>query len=153
MQFNVLQKMDGKEIALPFKIDCQKCMIEGLDFDIRESINSDLSHKLLITINRTLPTQIFCVFVSVLLLIIALLVSLIIINALKDPFRPETNTLSFVGALVFAIPVVRNLQPGVPPMGVSIDYFGFFEVEFVLVIALIVIIFNWLYKPEDLRKR
>jgi hypothetical protein len=40
--------------------------------------------------------------------------------------KVDTDDAAYVAALLFALPGVREVQPGVPAMGISIDVLGFF---------------------------
>ncbi len=57
--------------------------------------------------------------------------------------------MGFIAGLLFAFPAIRGAQPRVPPMGVIVDYFGFFCDEFILIGTLIVVMIAWLRFPEE----
>jgi hypothetical protein len=61
---------------------------------------------------------------------------------------PEISTMGFIAGLLFAFPAIRSAQPRVPPMGVIVDYFGFFCDEVILIATLIVVMIAWLRFPE-----
>ena len=57
--------------------------------------------------------------------------------------RIEVTLLGALGAIVFALPVMRNALPGAPPLGVRADVLMFFWAELVAVIALSLFISAW----------
>lgn len=55
----------------------------------------------------------------------------------------EVTLMGAVGAIVFALPALRNALPGAPPLGVSADITIFFWAEFSAVIALGLFVAAW----------
>lgn len=55
----------------------------------------------------------------------------------------EVTLLGAVGAIVFALPALRNALPGAPPLGVSADILVFFWAELSAVIALGLFVIAW----------
>lgn len=55
----------------------------------------------------------------------------------------EVTLVGAVGAIVFALPVLRNALPGAPPLGVSADILVFFWAELTAVIALGLFVIAW----------
>lgn len=57
----------------------------------------------------------------------------------SDVRRPEATFIGAIGAMVFALPVLRNSLPGTPPLGVNADlWFLWAELAAVLAAALLV---------------
>ncbi|TPX64608.1 hypothetical protein SpCBS45565_g05779 [Spizellomyces sp. 'palustris'] len=77
-------------------------------------------------ISRTFTTQFFSVMVSILLWILSLLVISIALNIVVRGRKVEPPVIAFSAAILFAIPGVRNAQPGIPPIGSNVDVVGFF---------------------------
>ena len=55
---------------------------------------------------------------------------------------------SFLGALLFAFPAVRNAVPGSPPIGSFNDYLAFFWAEGLVAASLIAILFTWALRSQ-----
>jgi hypothetical protein len=55
----------------------------------------------------------------------------------------EVTLMGAVGAIVFALPALRNALPGAPPLGVSADILVFFWAELSAVIALGLFVIAW----------
>ncbi|MGH8337354.1 MAG: DUF4436 family protein, partial [Gammaproteobacteria bacterium] len=57
--------------------------------------------------------------------------------------RIEVTLIGAVGAMVFALPALRNAMPGNPPVGVRGDVFVFFWAELATVTALSMFVIAW----------
>lgn len=139
---------------LPILLNCELCPFpfDGYVFDINDKSTSD---RVDVTINlrRTISTIIFNCILNTTFLIIGITISIIALRAIKGTIQVETGTLAFVGSLMFALPVMREIQPDAPPVGVLIDYIGFFIAEGLIIISLIIIIIYWLKaKPSQSEK-
>ncbi len=55
----------------------------------------------------------------------------------------EVPFVGALGAMIFALPVLRNALPGTPPLGVRADALIFFWAEFSAIVALCLFIFAW----------
>jgi hypothetical protein len=60
----------------------------------------------------------------------------------------EVGMFSFLGALLFAFPALRNSQPGVPPIGAFGDFIAFFWAETLIAVCLLTILTLWLVRPQ-----
>ncbi len=56
---------------------------------------------------------------------------------------PETGLIGSLAAFAFALPVLRGLLPGSPPLGVAADMWVFLWAEMVNVLALALVVFKW----------
>ena len=57
--------------------------------------------------------------------------------------RIEVTLVGALGAMIFALPAVRNALPGAPPLGVRADILIFFWAELGTIIALCLFITAW----------
>lgn len=130
--------------AMPFDIDCTKCIFEGFAIKREGKFDADGNYDFSFTIQRSIPTKIFAVLLNVVMLMVAVVVLIMAIRIARSKVAPEMSTLGFIGGLLFAMPAVRSLQPRVPHMGLLIDYFGFFWAEGLLVVALFIVMVCWL---------
>lgn len=135
--------------ALPTTIDCQECFFDGFDLNIQTMQNPDNSQEFFIHITRSLPRKAFIIFINLMMLSVAIFILIMAIRLVRHPKRPDIGNLGFIGGLLFALPAVRNLQPNVPPVGILIDYLGFFEAEILIASSLILVIIAWLLKPNQ----
>jgi hypothetical protein len=56
---------------------------------------------------------------------------------------PETGLIASLAAFAFALPVLRGVLPGSPPLGITADMWVFLWVEIVNVLALALVVFKW----------
>ncbi|NKB17610.1 MAG: DUF4436 family protein [Pseudanabaena sp. CRU_2_10] len=56
-----------------------------------------------------------------------------------------------MGALLFALPAVRNIQPGIPPVGTLTDFLSFFWAEALIATAVVIMFYCWFtrYQPKN----
>jgi hypothetical protein len=57
--------------------------------------------------------------------------------------RPDSQFVGALGAIVFALPALRNALPGAPPLGVRADMLVFLWTEIAAVIALALFVWTW----------
>lgn len=57
--------------------------------------------------------------------------------------------LSISISLIFGLPALRDVQPGVPPVGAFGDYVCFIWAEIIVGLSAIIIIWTWLLRPKE----
>jgi hypothetical protein len=60
-----------------------------------------------------------------------------------DARRAEATLIGAIAAIAFAMPVLRNVLPGAPPLGVRADMFVFLWTELAAVIGLALVTLDW----------
>ena len=55
----------------------------------------------------------------------------------------EATLISALGAMVFAVPALRNVLPGAPPLGVRADAFVFLWVQLAVILGLTLFVATW----------
>lgn len=63
--------------------------------------------------------------------------------------RVESTLMGALGALVFALPVMRGIVPGAPPLGVWADLVIFLWAELASVIGLALFVYSWATQRVD----
>lgn len=53
---------------------------------------------------------------------------------------------TFMTAMLFAFPALRNVQPGVPAIGALSDFIAFFWTELLIIACLLTLIGTWLVR-------
>jgi hypothetical protein len=90
--------------------------------------------------------------VSILLmtLMIGLAMSLLgmVLKAMKTGSKVDLVPLSISISLIFGLPALRNVQPGVPPVGAFGDYLSFIWAEIIVGMAAIILIWTWLLRSD-----
>lgn len=134
---------------VPFTVDSTLASFTGYDIALlpREK-NSPTHLDVEVDIQRTLPTKVFCVFLSIMMLVVAIGYCWMACKIHVSRIPPDINEMVFGGALLFSFPAIRNIQPFAPPMGVLTDYCGFFVAESLVAIALIFELYFWIMRKE-----
>ena len=57
--------------------------------------------------------------------------------------KVEATLISALGAMVFAVPALRNVLPGAPPLGVRADAFVFLWVQLAVILGLTLFVATW----------
>jgi hypothetical protein len=79
-----------------------------------------------ITMRRTAAQQFFSLFMVLIMWAMSLFIFLMSIGHLWYSRRVEASTIGVVTSMLFALPAVRNMLPGAPPIGCTTDVVGFF---------------------------
>jgi hypothetical protein len=60
--------------------------------------------------------------------------------------KVEVSLAGVLGAIIFALPALRNALPGSPPLGVRADVLIFFWAELAAIIALCLVVTSWVHR-------
>jgi hypothetical protein len=99
-------------------------------------------------IDRAGSTVFFASFVMLLMWCLAIGAVSLMLWVTVGGRKVELAMFSFLGALLFAFPAVRNAVPGSPPIGAFSDYLAFFWAEGLVATSLIVILAAWAIRPQ-----
>jgi hypothetical protein len=69
-------------------------------------------------------------------------------QAISGP-KLDLVPLSICISLIFGLPALRNVQPGVPPVGAFGDYVSFIWAELVVGVSAILIIWTWVLHSRE----
>lgn len=137
---------------VPFTVDSTLAGFTGYDIALLPRENNSPTHlDVEIDIQRTVPTKVFCVFLSIMMLLVAIGYCWMTYKVHASGVPPDINEMVFGGALLFSFPAIRNIQPFAPPMGVLTDYCGFFVAESLVAIALIFELYFWIARKKHPR--
>lgn len=93
------------------------------------------------------PTAIFfSVFIMAAMWSLTLGVVFLVFRVLAGHRKIEISMFSFLGALLFAFPALRNSQPGTPPIGTLSDFLAFFWAEVLIALSLLAVVLTWLIR-------
>jgi hypothetical protein len=119
------------------KIDAEKAKENTEDY-------ADIEMK----ISRGQTTFVFSLFITVTMWMLTIAVVCLSFLVVTGRRKIELGMFSFLGALMFAFPALRNAQPNVPPIGTLGDFIGFFWAEVIIALCLVTIVGAWLVRPQ-----
>ena len=99
-----------------------------------------------ITIERAMTAVFFSVFIMIAMWALAAGVLFLVFRVFAGHRKIEISMFSFLGALLFAFPALRNSQPGTPPIGTLSDFLAFFWAEVIIALSLLAVVLRWLVK-------
>ena len=99
---------------------------------------------------RSGVTVFFALFVGLLMWLLSISALIIAISIWMRERKVEPPTIAVMAALLFALPAMRNSQPGIPGIGTSSDVASFFWAMALVSISLILLMANYImmYKAE-----
>jgi hypothetical protein len=86
--------------------------------------------------------------VMILMMILALSVLAMAIKAINPQEEFDLLPLSLSLSLIFGLPALRNIQPGIPPVGVFGDNLSFTWAELLVAASAIIIMWTWLFRSK-----
>jgi hypothetical protein len=86
--------------------------------------------------------------VMILMMGLALAVVAMVINRIMSSEKSDLLPLSLSITLIFGLPALRNIQPGVPMVGVLGDYFSFIWAELFVAASAIIMMCTWLLRSR-----
>ena len=97
-------------------------------------------------ISRAYTTRVFAVFVFFMLWSISLLVFLLTVSIWTRNRKVEPPTLAVITSTLFAIPALRNSQPGITTIGCTTDVIGFMWNMVLAATAVSLVLLNYIVK-------
>jgi hypothetical protein len=91
-------------------------------------------------LRRATTTIFWALFVDVLFWGTAVAALMLAVQLAEGHRRFEAGFTSFLAALLFAFPAVRNALPGSPPIGSLNDFLAFFWTEGIVALALVALL-------------
>jgi hypothetical protein len=150
---------DGADRSLPIHVTAWEGV---LGFDVRaKSIATQRSDELQLqfAVSRTGAASFFglAIYAAMLVMMVcALIIGSLVFIGIR---QIEATLVSALGAIIFALPAVRNALPGAPPLGVRADILIFFWAELGAIIALCLFITGApgrtavsIYRSADIRQ-
>jgi len=105
--------------------------VTGIKLSMRRADN-------LIAVSILVNTMMSCLAMSILFIVLRLVGA----EDKKVDFVP----LSLSIALIFGLPALRNVQPGIPPVGAICDYVSFIWAELIVAISAVIVAWVWLLR-------
>jgi hypothetical protein len=96
-----------------------------------------------LSIERASTTKFFSTFIMTAMWMLTLGVVFLVFRVYRGERKIEISMFSFLGALLFAFPALRNSQPGTPPIGTLSDFIAFFWAEVIIALCLLAVVIRW----------
>ncbi|OYU46264.1 MAG: hypothetical protein CFE44_03025 [Burkholderiales bacterium PBB4] len=113
-----------------------------------DSIDSILNVEM--RLSRPLVIQAFAWFMNLVMVLIGVSAAMVTYNVAYKGKKLEAGLMIWMGALLFVLPGIRGILPGVPPLGALTDYLVFFWVEVTTSICLFIMVVTWYRRaPAD----
>ncbi len=143
-------KNDGQSVPMSVEFNGA---IPGfnVDADIIKGFDDVDNIGIKITITRSIITKIFAIFIMVAMWFVSITVLVMALSVLLQKRPVEAGLFTYMGALLFALPAVRNIQPGIPPVGTLTDFLSFFWAEALIATAVVIMFYCWFtrYQPKN----
>jgi len=139
----ILKSGDAGEMPLPVAVNfVAHNHALHVDANVRAGSNeSELNIQL--RLQRPVAVQGFAWFINGLMVMLAVSAAIVVFNVAYRGKRLEPNLLVWMSALLFVLPSMRNILPGVPPLGAFTDFLVFFWVEGALALCLFIMVLTW----------
>lgn len=136
----------GGTEAIPMAVELRGS-VAGLRMDTEYAKENTPDHAVIdISIERAQTAKFFSIFIMIAMWALALGVVFLVFRVLSGHRKIEISMFSFLGALLFAFPALRNSQPGTPPIGTMSDFLAFFWAEVIIALSLLSVVLRWLIK-------
>jgi hypothetical protein len=123
--------------------------IPGIKFS--GTVTQDDTYKLMqttIAMRRANNVISVSVFVMIITFILAISVVAMVFHVSATPGEMNLLPLSLCVTLIFGLPALRNIQPGVPPVGGFSDYLSFIWAEMMVSISAIALAWVWIVRSK-----
>ena len=121
--------------------------VAGLRIDTEYAKENTPDHAVIdISIERSSTAVFFSVFIMLAMWALTIGVICLVFRVYAGQRKIEISMFSFLGALLFAFPALRNSQPGTPPIGTMGDFLAFFWAEVIIALSLLSVLLRWLIR-------
>lgn len=106
--------------------------VKGIDLNVRRADNV-IGTSVLVMFTMS------CLAISVLAMVI---------RAITNSRKVDLFSLSLCISLIFGLPALRNIQPGVPPVGTLGDYVSFTWADLIVAASAVITVWTWLARSK-----
>ncbi|KAL3894964.1 MAG: hypothetical protein SGCHY_004972 [Lobulomycetales sp.] len=144
--FEISSRITANFSALPVVVGFIGSL-QNWRFDIAvENTMSESSQNVRVGYQRSVTTKFFSLLIITVLWALSLSTFILALTLVLRGRRVEPPTMGFAAALLFAIPAVRNLQPGIPEIGCTADVMGLFWNIGLTGVGALLLIVNYIVK-------
>lgn len=139
------QSAGGSE-SVPVAVE-MRGSVAGLRIDTEYAKENASDHAVIdISIERAMTARFFSIFIMIAMWALTIGVIFLVFRVFAGHRKIEISMFSFLGALLFAFPALRNSQPGTPPIGTLSDFLAFFWAEVIIALSLLTVVLCWLIR-------
>ena len=132
--------------AIPMAVE-MRGSVAGLRLDTEIAKENTPDHAVIdIGIQRATTAVFFSVFIMIAMWALVIGVLCLVFRVFAGHRKIEISMFSFLGALLFAFPALRNSQPGTPPIGTMSDFLAFFWAEVIIALSLLSVVLRWIIR-------
>jgi hypothetical protein len=102
-----------------------------------------------VDIRRANNVIILSIMVMVIMFVLAISIVGMVFQVTASPGEINLIPLSLCVALIFGLPALRNIQPGVPAVGGFSDYLSFIWAEMMVSISAIALAWVWIVRSKN----
>jgi hypothetical protein len=137
---------NGGNESVPVAVELRGS-VAGLRMDTEYAKENKPDHTIIdISIQRATTAVFFSVFIMIAMWALTIGVICLVFRVFAGHRKIEISMFSFLGALLFAFPALRNSQPGTPPIGTLSDFLAFFWAEVIIAMSLLSVVLRWLIR-------
>lgn len=101
-----------------------------------------------LTASRSFTTKFFSLFIVSSMWILSFTVFTLATTLWLRDRQVEPPTIGFCAGFLFALPAIRNSQPGAPPIGCTVDVAGFFWNMSLVMVSTVLLMVNYIKKKQ-----
>ena len=132
--------------AIPMAVE-MRGSVAGLRLDTEIAKENTPDHAVIdISIQRATTAVFFSIFIMIAMWALVIGVISLVYRVFAGHRKIEISMFSFLGALLFAFPALRNSQPGTPPIGTMSDFLAFFWAEVIIALSLLAVVLRWIIR-------
>jgi hypothetical protein len=132
--------------SIPMAVE-MRGSVAGLRLDTEYAKENTPDHAVIdIGIERATTAVFFSVFIMIAMWSLVIGVLFLVFRVFAGHRKIEISMFSFLGALLFAFPALRNSQPGTPPIGTMSDFIAFFWAEVIIALSLLAVVLRWIIR-------
>ncbi|PZR76831.1 MAG: hypothetical protein DLM73_01350 [Chthoniobacterales bacterium] len=136
----------GGSESVPMAVELRGS-VAGLRIDAEYAKENTPDHAVIeVNVQRASTAVFFSVFIMIAMWALTIGVLCLVFRVFAGHRKIEISMFSFLGALLFAFPALRNSQPGTPPIGTMSDFLAFFWAEVIIALSLLSVVLRWIIR-------
>lgn len=140
---SVTQLMEGDPIKTSIGVEAS---VTGFNIDAEKSSEeADIGYTGVdLQISRTFTVIAFSMFIMACFWSLTIVILSMTLQVVFRERKLEFAMFTFMAGMLFAFPAVRNLQPGIPPLGSLTDFLSVFWAQGIIVGCILALIVVWI---------